>query len=91
MNKQAQEMKAFEDARLKATKAVDTLLQKLFGSVPEKPSDFVASRADYKKSMEEVEQEFGYTDGNPDVILFILEQLSRSPRLTDTETTEGGI
>jgi hypothetical protein len=85
MDKQAQDMKKFEEARTKATKAHDEILLRLFGSVPDDPSDCEVTREAYEDAMEAVGIEYGYSAGNPDLILFVLEQLSRSPRFINKE------
>jgi hypothetical protein len=85
MDKQAQDMKKFEDARAKATMAHDEILERLFGSVPDNPSDFTCTREEYDEAMEAVGEKYGYNAGNPDLVLFVLEQLSRSPRFSASE------
>lgn len=64
--------------------AHDNLLKKLFGFVPENPSDYFVERKTYAKAMKEVQEEFHLEEGNPRLVLFILEQLIRSPRFIDS-------
>jgi hypothetical protein len=59
------------------------LLTKLFGSVPEAPGKCEVTRSAYKKAMNEVKEEFSLVEGDPDTVLFMLEQLSRSPRFIE--------
>ena len=64
--------------------AHDNLLKKLFGFVPENPGDYFIERKAYTKAMKEVQQEFQLEEGDPRLVLFVLEQLSRSPRFIDS-------
>lgn len=64
--------------------AHDNLLKKLFGFVPENPSDYFVERKAYAKAMKEVKKEFQLEEGDPRLVLFVLEQLSRSPRFIDS-------
>ena len=64
--------------------AQDRLLKKLFGFVPERPGDYVVDRKAYIKAMFEVEKEFQLGEGDPRLVLFVLEQLSRSPKIVDS-------
>lgn len=74
------EIAEFEASMQRVVRAHDELLRRLFGFVPEKPGDYVVRREDYARVMESVEQDFGLEEGDPDLVLFVLEQLSRSPR-----------
>jgi hypothetical protein len=80
---QNQEIKDFEDMRQKVAKAHDSILEKLFGFIPDNPGDYEVSREDYKKAMEEVEKEFNIKEGDEAFLPFIFEQLSRSPRFKE--------
>lgn len=73
----------FQESMQRVTKAHDKLLQRLFGFVPDQPEIYVVSREKYAKAMKSVQQDFDLVEGDPDFILFIFEQLSRSPRFTD--------
>lgn len=81
------EMKEFEIARKKAFDAHNALLTKIFGSVPEDPSKLITTREVYTKAMKEVEKEFNIAEGGDpsEVMLFMLEQLSRSPKFEEEE------
>lgn len=70
----------FEASVNRVSRAHNALLTKLFGFVPENPGEYIVSHKEYIKAMEEVQQEFRLVEGDPDFVLFILEQLSRSPR-----------
>ena len=91
MNNQAQDIAEFEIERQKACTAQDALLIRLFGTVPAVPGDFETTREEYEKAMLSTEVEYGYTAGNPNLVLFVLEQLSRSPRFSASEEIKGGI
>ncbi|OLN28960.1 hypothetical protein [Desulfosporosinus metallidurans] len=73
----------FQESMQRVAKAHDKLLQRLFGFVPDQPETYVVSRKKYTKAMKSVQQDFDLVEGDPDFILFIFEQLSRSPRFTD--------
>jgi hypothetical protein len=75
----------FERSRKRVYEAHNALLTKLFGSVPDQPYKHEVTRKVYKQAMEEVKKEFGLEEGDPDLVLFVLEQLSRSPRFSDEE------
>jgi len=75
----------FEKARKRVYEAHDSLLIKLFGYIPGEPGNYTVSRSAYTKAMHEVQKETGLVEGDPDMILFVLEQLSRSPRFLDEE------
>lgn len=62
----------------------DNLLKKLFGFVPENPGDYYVKRKTYTTAMKEVQKEFHLEKGDPRLVLFVLEQLSRSPRFIDS-------
>ena len=70
----------FEASIQRAARAHDELLSRLFGYVPQTPSELVVSREDYTIAMQSVQNDFGLVEGDRDLVLFILEQLSRSPR-----------
>lgn len=63
--------------------AHNKLLKKLFGFVPENPSDYLVERKVYAKALKEVQKEFHFEDGEPKSTLFVLEQLIHSPRFID--------
>lgn len=63
--------------------AHDSLLTKLFGFVPENPGEYFVERKVYIKAMREVQKDFQLEEGDPRLVLFVLEQLSRSPRFID--------
>lgn len=63
--------------------AHDELLRRLFGFVPDQPRAYVVTREDYAKTMISVQRDFNLLEGDPDLVLFILEQLSRSPRFVE--------
>lgn len=85
-NKEAQQ---FNDSMARVKSAQDELLKKLFGSVPDNPGEHVVTREAYTKAMKDVQAEFGLVEGDPDLVLFVLEQLSRSPRFeNDNEGAE---
>lgn len=73
----------FQESMQRVAKAHDKLLQRLFGFVPDQPETYVVCRRKYAKAMKSVQQDFDLVEGDPDFILFIFEQLSRSPRFTD--------
>lgn len=83
-NKQDYE-KEFEASRKRVYEAHDTLLKKLFGYVPGDPENYTVTRSAYKEAMHEVQDEYQLVEGDPDMVLFVLEQLSRSPRFIDEE------
>jgi len=56
----------------------------LFEFVPQRPGDYVVERKVYIKAMFEVEQETQLGEGDPRLVLFVLEQLSRSPKIIDS-------
>ena len=74
----------FEKSRRHVYHAQDALLKKLFGFVPDRPGDYSIARNVYIKAMLEVQKDFELEEGNPILILFILEQLSRSPKIVDS-------
>lgn len=65
--------------------AQDNLLKKLFGFVPEHPGDYSVSRKVYVKAVKEIQKEFHLEEGNPKLVLFVLEQLSRSPKIINSQ------
>lgn len=73
----------FNNDRRYVYDAHNKLLRILFGFVPENPSDYLVERKVYAKAMKEVQKEFGLEEGDPRLVLFVLEQLSRSPRFID--------
>lgn len=75
----------FEKSRKRVYAAHDALLVKLFGYVPEVPGELTVDRPAYVKAMHEVQEEYGLVDGDSDMVLFVLEQLSRSPRFAKEE------
>ena len=78
----------FEKNRLHVYHAQDALLKKLFDFVPDRPGDYSIDRNVYIKAMLEVQKDFELEEGNPILILFILEQLSRSPKIVDSPGSE---
>lgn len=82
-NKKLNPQEQFERSRKRVYDAQDDLLTKLFGSVPENPAEFEVTREEYIKAMDEVKAEHGLQEGDPDLVLFVLEQLSRSPRIKE--------
>jgi hypothetical protein len=66
----------------------DSLLKKLFDFVPDRPGDYSMDRKVYIKAMLEVQKEFQLEEGNTKLLLFILEQLSRSPKIIDSLSSE---
>ena len=78
----------FEKNRQHVYDAEDALLKKLFGFVPDWPSDYSINRNVYIKAMLEVQKDFKLEEGNPILILFILEQLSRLPKILDSPGSE---
>ena len=77
------EAQEFETSVKRAYDAHDKLLQKLFGYVPKNPGELTVSREDYTVAMEAVQKETGLIEGDPDLVLFVLEQLSRSPKFSE--------
>lgn len=75
----------FNKSMKRVAEAQDALLTRLFGSVPENPADYEVTREEYRKAMEETQKEFSLVEGDPDLVLFVLEQLSRSPRFKEVE------
>jgi len=73
----------FEDAMQTVRKAHDELLKRVFGKVPEDVSSMIVSREKYTETMKEIQKEYGLVEGNPDLILFVFEQLSRSPQFEE--------
>lgn len=78
-----EDIENFNNDRRYIYEAHDHLLKKLFGFVPENPSDYLVERQVYAEAMKEVQKEFQLEEGDPRLVLFILEQLSRSPRFID--------
>jgi len=64
--------------------AQDSLLRKLFGFVPQRPGDYTVKHTSYIKTLFEVAQEFQLVEGDPRLALFVLEQIFRSPKITDS-------
>ena len=62
----------------------DSRLKNLFGFIPVHPADYIVDRKAYIKAMIKVQQEFQLEEGDPRLVLFVLEQLSRSPKITDS-------
>ena len=81
----AQEEKNFADNMQIVAKAHDELLQRLFGEVPQDVSTMTVSRERYTEVMEKIQKEYGLTEGNPALVLFVFEQLSRSPKFEEDE------
>lgn len=79
------ESEEFRASMQRVVRAHDELLRRLLGFVPERPGDYIVTRRDYAKAMQSVQKEFGLVEGDPDFILFVLEQLSRSPRFVNEE------
>ena len=77
---ECEEVDPFIKSMQRVAKAHDELLQRLFGFVPDKPENLVVSRKKYAKAMKIVQRDFDLVEGDPDFLLFIFEQLSRSPR-----------
>lgn len=73
----------FNKSRKRVYEAQDALLTKLFGYVPDEPGCHFVTREAYTKAKIEVQKEFGLVEGDSDLVLFVLEQLSRSPRFLD--------
>lgn len=78
----------FEKSMQRVTKAHDELLKRLFGFTPDEPRTFIVEREDYTKAMKSVQRDFDLMEGDPDFVLFILEQLSRPPRFTPMREDE---
>ena len=79
----SQNAQKFEDAMQAVRKAHDELLRRLFGEVPEDVGSKTVSREKYTEVMKEIQKEYGLLEGNPDLMLFIFEQLSRSPKFEE--------
>ena len=77
------EVEPFQKSLKRVAKAQDELLRRLFGFIPDQPETYVVSREKYAKAIKSVQQDFDLVEGDPDFILFIFEQLSRSPRFAD--------
>jgi hypothetical protein len=86
---EAQNIKAFKDSfeasRKRVYDALDKILVKLFGYVPDNPGELKVTRDVYTKAMHEVQEETGLKEGDPDFMLFVMEQLSRSPKFENEE------
>ncbi|MFZ3132215.1 MAG: hypothetical protein WA125_14260 [Desulfosporosinus sp.] len=67
----------------RAAEAQDELLRRLFGFIPQHPDHHYVDRERYIKVMNSVVQDFKLLSGDPDLVLFVFEQLSRSPRFYD--------
>lgn len=76
---ECEEVDPFIKSMQRVAKIHDELLKRLFGFVPDKPETLVVSRKKYTKAMKSVQQDFDLVEGDPDFILFVFEQLSRSP------------
>ena len=74
------EVDLFKKSMQRVAKAHDELLRRLFGFVPDEPATYVVTRRKYTKAMKSVQKDFDLIEGDPDLVLFIFEQLSRSPR-----------
>lgn len=70
----------------KVSQAHDELLERLFGFVPDVPGEYTTTRAQYARAMREIQKAYGLTAGNPELALFVLEQLSRSPKFKEEDT-----
>lgn len=73
----------FEDDMSYVAKAHDSLLCYLFGEVPEDISKKVVSRNEYKEALQAIQKDYGLTEGDSRYVLFVLEQLSRSPKFKE--------
>lgn len=74
-----EEVDPFIKSMRRVAKAHDELLLRLLGSVTE-PETYVVSRKEYTEAMKSIQHDFDLVEGDPDFVLFIFEQLSRSPR-----------
>lgn len=75
------ELQDFELSIKRASEAQDALLQKLLGQVPNNPADFEVTKSAYKEAAAIIEREYNFTESEG--VLFLLEQLSRSPRIAE--------
>jgi len=67
------------------SKAHDELLRRLFGEIPENVGSLVVSKEKYTEVMKEIQKEYGLGEGSPNHMLFVFEQLSRSPKFKEDE------
>ena len=64
----------------------DEFLYELFGDkIPEDLSRIVVSREAYTKARDTIEKKYGLRQGHPDYLLWVLQQLSRSPYIEKEE------
>ncbi|MBK5243239.1 hypothetical protein [Clostridium sp.] len=77
-------METTESYTIEPTKEDIDNLEKDFQFVPERPGDYVIDRKAYIKAMFEVENEFQLGERGPRLVLFVLEQLYRSPKIVDS-------
>ena len=75
-----EEIDPFIKSMRRVAKAHDELLLRLFGLMTNEPETYVVSRKKYTEAMKSVQSDFNLIEGDPDFVLFIFEQLSRSPR-----------
>lgn len=73
----------FADSMRVVAEAHDELLKRLFGEIPEDVGSMVVSKEKYTEVMKEIQREYGLVEGNPDLMLFVFEQLSRSPQFEE--------
>jgi len=66
--------------------AHDELLRRLFGEIPADVGALVVSKNKYTEVMQEIQKEYGLGEGSPNHMLFVFEQLSRSPIFEEDES-----
>jgi len=76
----------FVNAMILVSKAHDELLRRLFGGVPVNVKFLAVSREKYTEVMQDIQKEYGLGEGSPNHMLFVFEQLSRSPRFEEDES-----
>lgn len=65
--------------------AHDELLRRLFGEVPADVGSQTVLREKYTEVMKEIQKEYGLGESSPNHMLFVFEQLSRSPKFKEDE------
>ena len=75
----------FASSVILVSRAHDELLRRLFGKIPEDVGSLVVSREKYTEAMKEIQKEYGLGESSPNHMLFVFEQLSRSPKFKEDE------
>lgn len=69
----------------RVTRAYNAFMMRLFGHVPLTPGIHSTDRETYTKTMQEIQEEYGLKQGEPDFLEWILTMLGRSPQIYENE------